>query len=609
VLLKLLRKSEAWQVNRHVLALVARVPRRALWLGITAMVVSSILDAVSLGLMIPFLKLLLGEVEVLQLPTALPLAEVLNPWLATADKGTVIAASAGVLMASIALKSYCYFSALVLTTRYEEAVTDTMRERLFGTYLAAPNRFYDTHQLGTVTANLQQEVNSVGVMISYFFSVATSVLTLVAYMATLIVVSWRLTLLTIVLIGSVALGITFYLRSLKGLGDQALGLGRQLSVRILDTLGGIRVVRAFANEDYEFERFQDLSRRYRQARVSLRKKQHFLDPVTELATLGSAMIILVGGYTFLISRGLLGTSELMLFMLVLIRIIPVTKRINTARGYIQEHLSALGKVSEGLALLERFPTPPGEVPFSGFRDAIRFHDVRFSYNGRTEVLKGFDLEVPKGHTVALIGASGAGKSTLAALLPRFYEVDAGAITIDGRDIREFDALSLRRHIGIVSQDTYIFNTTIFANIAYGSDGATLEQVVEAARLANAHEFIQNLPRGYETVVGDRGVQLSGGQRQRISIARAILRDPEILILDEATSALDSQSEALVQEALERLRQNRTVVVIAHRLSTVRNADRIVVMEQGRIVESGEHHELIANRGAYWSYHRLQAATT
>jgi ABC-type multidrug transport system fused ATPase/permease subunit len=305
---------------------------------------------------------------------------------------------------------------------------------------------------------------------------------------------------------------------------------------------------------------------------------------------------------------LLATSELMAFMLVLIKIVPVTKRINSARGAINQYFPSVKTVSNALYSERVVPPKSGSRQFTRLRESITFHNVNFGYNDRSTVLENFSLEIPCGHTVALVGSSGAGKSTVAALVPRFYDATSGTICLDGEDIRSYDLASLRQKIGTVSQDTYVFNAPIRDNIAYGLANVSHQAIVDAAKLANADEFIQQLPLGYDTLVGDRGVQLSGGQRQRLSIARAILRDPDILILDEATSALDSQSERLVQEALERLRQSRTVIVIAHRLSTVRNADCIVVMQNGCIAEAGTHHQLLNNRGIYWSFHDVQSVS-
>lgn len=328
--------------------------------------------------------------------------------------------------------------------------------------------------------------------------------------------------------------------------------------------------------------------------------------MTELATMTVALLILVCSYNLLISKGLLGTSELLAFMLALIKILPVSKRINAGRGAIQQFSPSLAMVINTLSSEKSQVPSSGTREFTRLQKGITFRNVSFAYNNRSKVLEDFNLEIPCGKTVALVGASGAGKSTVAVLMPRFYDVTSGSIEIDGQDVRNYDLTSLRQRIGTVSQDTYIFNTSIRDNIAYGLEDVSDERVMEAARLANADEFIRQLPEGYYTLVGDRGVQLSGGQRQRISIARAILRNPDILILDEATSALDSQSERLVQEALERLRQNRTVIVIAHRLSTIRSADCIVVMEKGRIIESGRHDQLLKNKGTYWSFHNVQS---
>ncbi|AGY58638.1 ABC transporter ATP-binding protein [Gloeobacter kilaueensis] len=591
----------------RLVSLCCTVPRRTLYFGLFTMLLASLLDGVGIGLMVPFLKVLLNEggPAALHLPGGALVAGV-NSWIEHQQKGTLIFAFTLVLMAALTLKGYLYYLSQVLTCFYREEVVALLREQLYCNYLRAPVAFFDNIQMGRVTSTLLSETTNVSIMLSFFFAAVTSSLTLLAYLGTLLVVSWRLTVLVVMLIGAVGLGLTFLLNKIRQSGSAVVEARSDLYVRALDALGGIRIIKSYGSEDFEMGKFQAISRRLVETSNVLARKQNVIDPLTEWATLGVAMIILVSSYNLLIARGLLATSELLLFMLVLVRIIPVTKKINTARGYIQENLSAFAQVAAGLELPEEQRDQPGQIVFTGLRESIVFRDVDFSYTGRSKVLTGFDLEVPRGQTVALVGASGAGKSTVAALVPRLYDVASGSIEIDGLDLRAYDITSLRRHIGIVNQDTYIFNTAIRANIAYGLEAVSEARIVEAARLANAHEFICQLPNGYDTLVGDRGVQLSGGQRQRISIARAILRDPEILILDEATSALDSQSEQLVQEALERLRRNRTVIVIAHRLSTVRNADRIVVLDKGRIVEVGEHQQLLKNRGAYWAYLNLQS---
>lgn len=589
---------------KKLLSLTRDVPRAPLYLGLVMMAISSILDGLSIALMLPFLKLILSKSES---PTSLQLPiESLNTWISQQDKNTLVITFALALVTVFIVKAGFNYVSHVLTSLYQESCITILRKRLYESYLNAPMTFFDTTQLGKLTSTLLVEIYGISVIMSSFFTILSSALVLAAYLGILVLVSWQLTILTVILIGSVAFGLTLLVKKIKTAGALNVNRKRTLSARISDVLGGVRVVKSFGAEGYETGRFNAMCDELMDASEDVSNKRSLIDPLTELTTMAAAMVILVCSYTLFIAQGLLETSQLLIFMLVLIKIVPVTKKFNLSRGNIQEHATSFRKVAEGFSLVSKYPVLSGKVKFTGLCEGISFQNVAFSYNGRAAVLKDFNLEVPCGKTVALVGASGAGKSTLAALVPRLYDISGGTIELDGRSITDYDLTSLRSRMAIVNQDTYIFNTSIRDNIAYGLDDVTDLQVIEASRLANAHEFICQLPNGYATQVGDKGVQLSGGQRQRISIARAILRDPDILILDEATSALDSQSENLVQEALERLRANRTVIVIAHRLATVRNADRIVVMEKGRISEEGPHEQLIANRGLYWSYHNLQS---
>lgn len=582
------------------------IPRQQLYLGLVSMVLAALLDGLGIGLTIPFLRLLLNEGGNVHLP-AIPMLQGINLWLAAQPKPALIGLFALLILSALALKSSFSYMAEVLTGIYREEAVALFRKRLYEKYLRAPIAFFDNEKLGTLS-NTLAEVISINILLSWCFALLINLVILTAYLTTMLLVSWQLMLLIVGLIGSVGFGLSQLLRKIKQVGKAEVIARSEMNVRVLDTLSGVRVVKSYASEDFELRRFEQLSNTVRDTAKSSFRKVGLLDPTTEFSTMAMAMIVLVGSYALLISRGLLNTSELMAFMLALIKIVPVSKRINAARGAIQQYLPSLSTVSKMLFAPEVAPLQSGLRQFSHLRQGIVFRDVSFAYNNRNTVLEDFNLEIPYGKTIALVGASGAGKSTVGVLVPRFYDVTRGTIEIDGADIRDYDLTSLRQRIGIVSQDTYIFNTSIRHNIAYGLDDASHERVAEAARLANAEEFIQQMPEGYETLVGDRGVQLSGGQRQRLSIARAILRDPDILILDEATSALDSQSERLVQEALERLRQNRTVIVIAHRLSTIRNADCIVVMQKGRIIEMGKHHQLLKNQGTYWSFHNVQSVS-
>lgn len=579
------------------------IPRQRLYLGMIAMILAALLDGLGIGLTIPFLRLLLNEGNGFHLPAGiLPGVDL---WVSQQPKTTLIGLLVLTMLVSLGLKSYFSYMAEVLTSVYREKLIALFRMRLYEKYINAPIAFFDNQKLGTLSSTLG-EVISINIMLSFLISLITAGFILMAYLGTMLLVSWQLTLLIVLLIGSVGLGLNQLLRRIRKFGKAVVDARYDLNIRILDTLAGIRVVKSYAAERYELDRFERISNEVTDTSILVAKKVGLVEPLTEFSTMAVAMVILMVSYVLLISRGLLSTSELMAFMLTLIKVVPVTKRINTARGAIHQYLPSVSIVCDALFSTQSEQPQSGLRNFSHLREGVHFRKVSFGYNDRTTILKDIDLDIPCGQTIALVGSSGAGKSTVAALLPRFYDVTRGTIYIDGEDIRNYDVASLRRQFGIVSQDTYIFNASIRDNIAYGLETVSDDAILKAASLANADEFIQQLPRGYDTLIGDRGVQLSGGQRQRLSIARAILRDPEILILDEATSALDSHSERLVQEAIERLRQNRTVIVIAHRLSTIRNADWIIVMKNGEIVEAGTHDQLLNNQGIYWSFHNMQS---
>ncbi|MEH2413475.1 ABC transporter ATP-binding protein [Nostoc sp.] len=592
-----------WQSMERLVQVGMNVPRQRLYLGMIAMILAALLDGLGIGLTIPFLRLLLNEGNGFHLPAGiLPGVDL---WVTQQPKVTLIGLLVLTMLVSLALKSYFSYMAEVLTSVYREKLIALLRMRLYEKYINAPIAFFDNQKLGTLSSTLG-EVISINIMLSFLISLITAGFILMAYLGTMMLVSWQLTLLIVLLIGSVGLGLNQLLRRIRKFGTAVVNARHDLNIRILDTLAGIRVVKSYAAERYELDRFERISNEVTDTSILVAKKVGLVEPLTEFSTMAVAMVILMVSYVLLISRGLLSTSALMAFMLTLIKVVPVTKRINIARGAIHQYLPSVSIVCDALFSTQSEQPQSGLRIFSHLREGVHFRKVSFGYNDRTTILKNIDLDIPCGQTVALVGSSGAGKSTVAALLPRFYDVTRGTIYIDGEDIRNYDVASLRRQFGIVSQDTYIFNASIRDNIAYGLETVSDDAILKAASLANADEFIQQLARGYDTLIGDRGVQLSGGQRQRLSIARAILRDPEILILDEATSALDSHSERLVQDAIERLRQNRTVIVIAHRLSTIRNADWIVVMHNGEIVEAGTHDQLLNNHGIYWSFHNVQS---
>ena len=374
-----------------------------------------------------------------------------------------------------------------------------------------------------------------------------------------------------------------------------------------ETLGGLRVIKAFIAEDKMKERFAQTANEYKKASGKVAVRQASAHPVSEL--LGSIMIMIVlwfGGTLILSERAPIDASTFIYYMTILYSVLAPLKEFSRASYNIPKGLASMERVDKIMNAVNDITEPAEPEDINDFKEEICFKGVSFSYEDGKEVLHEIDLTIPKGKTVALVGQSGSGKSTLVDLIPRYYDVDAGSITLDGKDIRNLRVKDLRSLIGNVNQEAILFNDTIFNNIAFGVEGATMEQVVAAAKIANAHEFIMEKEDGYQTNIGDRGGKLSGGQRQRISIARAILKNPPVLILDEATSALDTESEKIVQEALDRLTSTRTTIAIAHRLSTIRNADEICVMHEGRIVERGRHEELLALDGYYRKLNDMQA---
>ena len=374
-----------------------------------------------------------------------------------------------------------------------------------------------------------------------------------------------------------------------------------------ETLGGLRIIKAFIAEDKMVDRFKQCSNELRDATNKVAIRQSLAQPMSEF--LGTLLIVLVlwfGGLLILGDGTSMEASTFIFYMVILYSIINPLKDFAKAGYNIPKGLASMERVDKILKAENPIKEPVNPLPLHGMNDRIEFKDLSFSYDGKREVLKHVNLMVPKGQTIALVGQSGSGKSTLVDLLPRYHDVQLGEVTIDGVNIKNFRIHDLRALIGNVNQEAILFNDTFFNNIAFGVENATMEQVIEAAKIANAHDFIMETELGYQTNIGDRGGKLSGGQRQRISIARAILKNPPILILDEATSALDTESERLVQEALERLMKTRTTIAIAHRLSTIKNADEICVLYEGEIVERGKHEELLEKNGYYKRLNDMQS---
>lgn len=506
------------------------------------------------------------------------------------------------------LKTSCYFGSSAIMIPLRTGVVRDIRVMVYSKVMHLPLGFFSEERKGDIIARMSGDVGEIENSItSSLDMLLKNPILILLYFSTLIVTSWQLTLFTILVLPGMGWLMGKVGKKLKRKSLEAQGKWSDTMSQLEETLGGLRIIKAFIAEDKMVDRFKQCSNELRDATNKVAMRQALAHPMSEF--LGTLLIVLVlwfGGMLILGDSSSIEASTFIFYMVILYSIINPLKDFAKAGYNIPKGLASMERVDKILKAENPIKEPVNPVPLHGMNDKIEFRDLSFSYDGKREVLKHVNMTVPKGHTIALVGQSGSGKSTLVDLLPRYHDVQQGEITIDGVNIKNFRIHDLRALIGNVNQEAILFNDTFFNNIAFGVENATMEQVVEAAKIANAHDFIMETENGYQTNIGDRGGKLSGGQRQRISIARAILKNPPILILDEATSALDTESERLVQEALERLMKTRTTIAIAHRLSTIKNADEICVLYEGEIVERGKHEELLEKNGYYKRLNDMQS---
>lgn len=506
------------------------------------------------------------------------------------------------------LKTSCYFGSSAIMIPLRTGVVRDIRVMVYSKVMHLPLGFFSEERKGDIIARMSGDVGEIENSItSSLDMLLKNPILILLYFSTLIVTSWQLTLFTVLVLPGMGWLMGKVGKKLKRKSLEAQGKWSDTMSQLEETLGGLRIIKAFIAEDKMVDRFKQCSDELRDATNKVAIRQSLAHPMSEF--LGTLLIVLVlwfGGLLILGDGTSMEASTFIFYMVILYSIINPLKDFAKAGYNIPKGLASMERVDKILKAENPIKEPVNPLPLHGMNDRIEFKDLSFSYDGKREVLKHVNLMVPKGQTIALVGQSGSGKSTLVDLLPRYHDVQLGEITIDGVNIKNFRIHDLRALIGNVNQEAILFNDTFFNNIAFGVENATMEQVVEAAKIANAHDFIMETELGYQTNIGDRGGKLSGGQRQRISIARAILKNPPILILDEATSALDTESERLVQEALERLMKTRTTIAIAHRLSTIKNADEICVLYEGEIVERGKHEELLEKDGYYKRLNDMQS---
>ena len=513
-----------------------------------------------------------------------------------------------VLLATVALKNLFIWIAGTLGAELQEYVTRDLRDAVYRHLQRLPIGYFTATKTGQILSRVLADTEQTRTLVTQIVTQALSATALVViYVAYLFGISWRLTLIALVVAPLLTLGLQPLLRRLRrGYRRLRNDHGEMMSV-LQESVSGIRLVKAFGAEPYEEQRFIGASHTYSSGLVRMARVALIAQPITETLGAGITVLLLWVGARYVLVDRSLQASQFLVFLTFVMRLLQPLKQLSQIPAVAQNAFAASERLFDVIDRPTEKALDRGTRVVRGFRDALAFEDVSFAYEGgQRPVLSDISFTANKGDVLAIVGASGAGKTTLVDLIPRFYEPTAGRIVLDGVDTRAITLESLRSLTGIVSQETVIFNDTVRSNIAYGRSGQyTDAQIEAAARAANAHEFIAELPRGYDTPLGERGTRLSGGQRQRIAIARALLVDPPILILDEATSALDTESERLVQEAIDRLLAGRTVFVIAHRLSTIQHATEILVLDEGHVVERGTHDELLALRGAYWRLHSLQ----
>jgi subfamily B ATP-binding cassette protein MsbA len=571
-------------------------------------------DAFSIVLFIPFLRALFSgegglgaspDTGVAALDRALDatLGRFVN---LQADPEDAIRGIIFFILVIFALKNVFDFAKAYLMARVQQGVTRDLRDSVYDHLLDLDMAFFGKTKMGQILSRLTYDVEQLRVLVAKELGkVVSSVFEFLAAVVIMVVISPKLTLAAFVVVPA-TMGIWGPLiRKLKKADRRVLDSAADVNTHIQETLTGIRLVKSSSTEEYERGRFHGLTLRYYEQFLRSERLRALASPITETLTALGTVILLWYGAQLVLGGGELGGEEFIVFLALSLKLYHPVKYLAKFPALIQPGLVGAERIFEFMDAPIDIRDSEGAQPFSGLQEEISFDGVAFEYRAGEPVLQDISFKVPRGTVVALVGPSGAGKTTLLDLLARFFEVTKGSISVDGTDIRDFSLRGLRSSMGIVSQETILFHDTIRANIAYGSPEAIQDEVERAAKAAYAHDFIQQFSQGYDTVVGERGTELSGGQRQRLAIARAILRNPPILVFDEATSSLDTEAERLVQRAIERLLEGRTVFVIAHRLSTVQRAEQILVLDQGRIVEKGTHQTLLSAEGLYHRLYELQ----
>ncbi|TVP61832.1 MAG: ABC transporter ATP-binding protein [Nodularia sp. (in: Bacteria)] len=564
----------------------------------------ALFNGISTTMIVPIVLKIVGqEIDLTNAPTII--RAILSPF-DNFPESYQMAMMAASIIVIIFLKNLSSYASSLASSSVSRRLTSDMRRAGVELLLEVDINYYTKMKLGDLMNRLNIEISRAAISVSNLIKLIILAITILVFIFILLSISWELTIISTALLVCVTLVNQFAISRSKYFGKLLTEMSKKLTNNLIETLSGIRLVKATANEDLTYRKIDELIQARETAEFQSQVNSNIIAPMSEVTGLISLILIVFIGRTLFTNQIASLSAVLLTYLLVLLRLLPVVSQLNTLRSSFANNSASVDMVADFLQRQNKPLMVNGSLAYTGLQKGVYFNHISFAYPNHDQlVLKDVDLELPRGTTLALVGSSGAGKSTLAELLPRFYDPVSGYIAIDGVDIREFDIKTLRRAMGIVSQDTFLFNESVKYNIAYGKPGASEAEVITASKRANAYEFITKLPQGFDTIVGDRGVMLSGGQRQRLAIARALLQDPEILILDEATSALDTVSERLVQAAIDDLSRDRTTLVIAHRLSTVQQAHQIAVFDQGRVVELGNHNQLLQKNGYYSRLYTMQ----
>lgn len=598
----LIKATSFWQENR----LILREFRYFRWIAILAIVFSLIagaLEGVSVGFISSFLQGLTNPNE--------PPIQTGIQWIDTNLLATEATASvriyrlSGILFLTVWLRSGFEYLAQIQSSKATLTLVQRLRRRIFDQLASLNLSFFTQTPPGELVSTIRGEVGQVRQAFSVMSVFVVQGSKFLAYLISMLLLSWQLFGAAIMVFVLISVGLRTLTAKVREASFAVPEANKAFTSITLSFINGIRTVHTSATQEFERQQSYKATQDIFDAQLKVTKLSSLVKPLIQGLGFTLLLGLVVISYDLLISSGRLTAAALLTFLFVLTRTTPLVSSLNASWTRFMSAQGALSSVNDLLRREDKSYFQNGHIEFNGLKRAIDFNSVSFSYSPGERVLHDITLSIKRGETTAFVGSSGAGKSTLADLIPRLYDHTEGHILVDGVDLQKLEIGSFRQRMAVVSQSTYIFNATVTENITYGVKNVTDHEIKEAARMANALDFILELPQGFDTKVGNRGVRLSGGQRQRIAIARALLRNPEILILDEATSALDSVTEKLIQESLEKLSKGRTVIAIAHRLSTIAEADKVVVLEQGRIVEQGSYQELINQRGKLWKYHKVQ----